>query len=107
MNTYLVIGLGRFGTELALKLYECGVDVTELLANKLNLPTEGAATIRIDGKRLGSGDYEITTIGSGAIGNVALDLDSAALDGRKASLRVEDGKLFLNIKPDGFKVIVR
>lgn len=94
------------GTTLAL-VYSSGGNGSPLLANKLNLPTEGAATIRIDGKRLGSGDYEITTIGSGAIGNVALDLDSAALDGRKASLRVEDGKLFLNIKPDGFKVIVR
>lgn len=94
------------GTTLAL-VYSSGGNGSPLLANKLNLPTEGAATIRIDGKRLGSGDYEITTIGSGNIENVALDLDSAALDGRKASLRVEDGKLFLNIKPDGFKVIVR
>ena len=96
------------GTTLALD-YSSGGNGSALLANKLNLPTEGAATIRIDGKRLGSGDYEITTIGSGNIENVALDLDCSALDGRKASLRVdvENGKLFLNIKPDGFKVIVR
>jgi hypothetical protein len=94
------------GTTLALD-YSSGDNGSALLANKLNLPTEGAATIRIDGKRLGSGDYEITTIGSGNIKNVTLDLYSSALDGRKASLRVEEGKLFLNIKPDGFKVIVR
>ena len=27
MKSYVVIGLGRFGTEMALKLYECGEDV--------------------------------------------------------------------------------
>lgn len=40
MNTYLVIGLGRFGTELALKLYECGeevmvIDLDETLVDKI------------------------------------------------------------------------
>lgn len=27
MKSYVVIGLGRFGTEMALKLYDCGEDV--------------------------------------------------------------------------------
>ena len=27
MKSYLVIGLGRFGAELAVKLYECGEEV--------------------------------------------------------------------------------
>ena len=27
MNSYVVIGLGRFGAEMALKLYDCGEDV--------------------------------------------------------------------------------
>ena len=75
------------------------------LSNTLNLPTEGVATIRIDGKRLRTGI--IATIGSGATENVALDMNSAALDGRKAMLRVEGDKLILNIEPDGFRVIVR
>ena len=77
------------------------------LANTLNLPTEGTATLRIDGsKRLRSGDdQEIATVASGT--GVALDPNSTALDGRKATLRVEEGKLILNIVSDGTVIIVR
>lgn len=77
------------------------------LANPLNLPTEGKATLRIDGKRLRHGDHEIATVGTGATENVALDPASVALAGRKATLRVEGGKLYLTIKPDGTMIIVR
>lgn len=77
------------------------------LSNTLNLPTEGVATIRIDGKRLCTGDNEIAIVGSGAIENVELDMNSDALAGRKATLRVEGDKLILDIEPDGFRVIVR
>ena len=80
------------------------------LANTLNLPTgeNEVATIRIDGKRLKSGvDHEIATVGTGTIANVTLDSDGKALDGRKGTLRVEDGKLMLNIQPSGLRVIIR
>ena len=80
------------------------------LENTLNLPTgeEGVATIRIDGVHLRSGDHVIATLGNAdTSANVALDANSAALGGRKAALRVEDGNLILNIKPGGFKVIVK
>ena len=79
------------------------------LVNTLNLPTgeNEVATICIDGARLKSGDHEIATVGTGATANVALDPASAALDGRKGTLRVEDGKLMLNIQPSGLMVIIR
>ena len=78
------------------------------LANTLNLPTEGTAIIRIDGNRLKGGvDHEIATVGTGATANVTLDENSAALAGRKHTLKVEDGKLKLNIQPDGLMVIIR
>jgi len=78
------------------------------LTNSLNLPTEGAATIRIDGERLKAGDHIIATVGNAATSaNVALDENSAVLAGRKAELRVEDGKLLLNIKSAGTIFIVR
>ncbi len=73
----------------------------------LVLPATGTATIRIDGARLKSGDHEIATVASGASVNVALNPDSEALDGRKGTLRVEDGKLMLNIQPSGLRVIIR
>jgi hypothetical protein len=63
-------------------------------------------TIRIDGKRLKYGvDHEIATVGTTA--NVTLAPASEALDGRKGTLRVEDGKLMLNIQPSGLRVIIR
>ena len=73
----------------------------------LALPTTGTAAIRIDGARLKSGDHVIATVGTGATANVALAPASKALDGRKGALRVEDGKLILNIEPTGLMVIFR
>ena len=79
------------------------------LSNTLNLPTgEGdVATIRINGTKLSPGDYEIATVGTGATANVTLDPDSPVLAGRKGSLRVENNKLVLNVKPIGLMVIFR
>ena len=76
------------------------------LANALNLPTEGKATIRIDGKRLSSGRQEIAAVESGSM----VDLDkenSKALAGRDGWLEIDDGKLYLTIKPDGTVLIIR
>ena len=80
------------------------------IPNTLNLPTgENKVTkIRIDGKRLRSGDNIIATVGNNATtANVELDGDSSALDGRKATLRVEGGILILNVASDGLMIIVR
>ena len=82
---------------------------TYTLANTLNLPTTGTATLRIDGKRLRSGEgLEIATIGNAAsvtTDNVKIEGD--AIGGRKTTLRIEDGKLLLNIQPEGLMVIFR
>ena len=73
----------------------------------LALPTTGAATIRIDGKRLSSGDHVVATVVSGTAANVAPDLSGTALDGRKASFRIDNGSLVLNIEPNATVIIVR
>ena len=77
------------------------------LANTLKLPTEGTATLRIDGRRLRHGEHVIASDVTGEPENVKLDGKSSALAGRKATLRVEGGKLYLTIKPDGTMIIVR
>ena len=94
------------GTTLALT----ATSSTYTFANTLNLPTgeNEVATIRIDGTRLCSGDQEIATVGNEATtANVALDPASLALNGRKGSLRVEDGKLILKVIPSGLMLIFR
>ena len=77
------------------------------LANTLKLPTEGMAKIRIDGKRLLSGDHMIASVATGSADDVAPDLSSESLSGRRASFRIEDGKLLLNIESNGTMIIVR
>ena len=77
------------------------------IANTINLPTEGKAKIRIDGKRLKSGPHVIATVASGADANVELDPNSSALDGRKGDISVDNGQLILNIKSNAFNIIVR
>ena len=72
----------------------------------VTLPTDGVATIRIDGERLRGGDHTIATVASGTTANVTLDPASTALDGRKGSLRVDGSNLVLNIEPTGAMVIV-
>ena len=96
------------GTKLVLTQPSGSNEFTPLV-NTLNLPTgeNEAATIRIDGKRLKSGDHVIATVGTGATANVALAPASKALDGRKGTLRVEDDKLMLNIQPSGLMLIFR
>ena len=91
------------GTTLALTSTSNAFTAIE---NTLTLPTEGTATIRIGGARLKSGDHEIAPVGTGTAANVTIDPASAALDGRKASVRVEEGKLVLNVASGGFTLIV-
>ena len=73
----------------------------------LALPTTGAATIRINGGRLRSGDHVVATVVSGTAANVTPDLSGAALNGRRASFRVDNGALVLNIQSNGTKIVVR
>ena len=99
-------GSGTITLGAGTKLVLTANSSTYQLSNTLNLPTEGTATLRIDGTRLRSGDdQEIATVASGT--GVALDPNSTALAGRKATLRVEEGKLILNIVSDGTVIIVR
>ena len=100
-------GAITLGAGTTLALTATGKDFTAI-ANTINLPTEGTATIRIDGTRLKIGGREIAAVASGTTANVAIDGNSAALNGRRAALEVkEDGKLHLNIKSAGTKVVVR
>ena len=77
------------------------------IANTINLPTEGSASVRIDGARLKSGEHEIAAVGTGTTANIALDLAGSALAGRRAALRVENGMLKLDIKPVGLMIIFK
>ena len=82
MKSYVVIGLGRFGTEMALKLYNCGedvlaIDTDEVIIDKLaDRVTKAVAADARDLdvlKKLGVDDFD------GAIVAVGSDLGSSAL----------------------------
>gem|GEM_PF-6799692 len=78
------------------------------LLSPIILPTDGVATLRIDGTRLASGKHTIATdVAADAADHLTVDPASAALGGRKAILAVEDGNLVLDVKSSGLKVIVR
>ena len=78
------------------------------LPSPIVLPTDGVATLRIGGTRLASGKHTIATnVAADAADYLVVDPASAALDGRKTTLAVEDGDLVLNVKCSGLKVIVR
>lgn len=95
------------GTKLVLTQPSGSNEFTPL-DNTLNLPTEGTATIRIDGARLSSGYHTIlSNVTAGATANVNLDMTGTALDGRKASLAVDGSNLVLTIVSPGLSVFVR
>ncbi len=82
MKSYVVIGLGRFGTEMALKLYNCGedvmaIDTNEVIIDKLaDRVTKAVAADARDLdvlKKLGVDDFD------GAIVAVGSDLGASAL----------------------------
>ena len=97
-------GTITLGAGTTLALTSNSREVTPL-ANTLKLPTEGTAKLRIDGKRLRSGEHAIAAVDSGA--NIILDSASTAIGVRKSMLKVEDGKLYLAVEPDGTKIIIR
>ena len=82
MKSYIVIGLGRFGAEMAVKLYECGEDVLamdtdETLVDKIaDRVTRAVAADAKDVdvlKKLGAGNFDRAVVAVGS------DLAASAL----------------------------
>lgn len=82
MKSYIVIGLGRFGAEMAVKLYECGedvlaVDTDEALVDKIaDRVTRAVAADARDAdvlKKLGAGNFDRAVVAVGS------DLAASAL----------------------------
>jgi len=85
----------------------------------VTLPAEGAATIRIDGERLKSGEdftvCSLTDLPDGYVLKDHLNITGTALDGRKYEVKTVEvtenettvTKLVLNIYPAGMMVIIR
>lgn len=82
MKSYIVIGLGRFGAEMAVKLYECGedvlaVDTDEMLVDKIaDRVTRAVAADARDVdvlKKLGAGNFDRAVVAVGS------DLAASAL----------------------------
>ena len=82
MKSYIVIGLGRFGAEMAVKLYECGedvlaVDTDESLVDKIaDRVTRAVAADAKDVdvlKKLGAGNFDRAVVAVGS------DLAASAL----------------------------
>ena len=82
MKSYIVIGLGRFGAEMAVKLYECGEDVLamdtdEALVDKIaDRVTRAVAADAKDVdvlKKLGAGNFDRPVVAVGS------DLAASAL----------------------------
>ena len=89
MKSYVVIGLGRFGTELATRLYACGeevmvIDTNELLVDKIaDRVTRAVAADARDVdvlRKLGVGnfDYAVVAVGTdlGASALITMNLKS-------------------------------
>lgn len=73
----------------------------------LALPATGTATLCIDGAKLRAGDYVLLDSVPENYENLTVDRTATAIDGRKASVVEKDGKLVLNIVPDGLIIIFR
>ena len=82
MYSYIVIGLGRFGTEMAIKLYECGeevlaIDTNESIIDKIaDRVTRAVAADARDVdvlKKLGAGNMDRAVVAVGS------DLAASAL----------------------------
>ena len=75
MKSYIIIGLGRFGAEMAVKLYECGEDVLavdqdEALVDKIaDRVTRAVAADARDAdvlKKLGAGNFDRAVVAVGS-----------------------------------------
>ncbi len=90
MNSCVVIGLGRFGREMATKLFECGdevlaVDISEQLVDKIaDRVTRAVAADARDRDvlgRIGAGNYEraVVAIGSDLAASALITMNLKAL----------------------------
>ena len=82
MKSYIVIGLGRFGAEMAVKLYDCGeevlaIDTDDTLVDKIadRVTRAVAADVRdVDVlRKLGAGNFDVAIVAVGS------DLAASAL----------------------------
>ena len=91
MKSYLVIGLGRFGTELALKLYDCGeevmvIDTDETLVDKIaDRVTRAVAADARDPdvlEKLGAENFDraIVAVGSDLAASALITMNLKALN---------------------------
>ncbi len=90
MKSYIVIGLGRFGAEMAVKLYECGedvlaVDTDEALVDKIaDRVTRAVAADARDAdvlKKLGAGNFDraVVAVGSDLAASALITMNLKAL----------------------------
>lgn len=90
MKSYIVIGLGRFGAEMAVKLYECGEDVLavdqdETLVDKIaDRVTRAVAADARDAdvlKKLGAGNFDraIVAVGSDLAASALITMNLKSL----------------------------
>ena len=90
MKSYIVIGLGRFGAEMAVKLYECGEDVLavdqdEALVDKIaDRVTRAVAADARDAdvlKKLGAGNFDraIVAVGSDLAASALITMNLKSL----------------------------
>ena len=90
MKSYIVIGLGRFGAEMAVKLYECGEDVLaidqdETLVDKIaDRVTRAVAADAKDAdvlKKLGAGNFDraIVAVGSDLAASALITMNLKSL----------------------------
>ena len=78
------------------------------LTNTLTLPTEGKATLRINGDRLKSGDHILVEgVSAGAESLLNVELAETVKDGRRYDVAVKDGNLVLSFASKGFILIVQ
>ncbi len=96
------------GTTLAVESSGNTIALSNFIVPGLALPETGTATLRIDGTRLKGGEHVILeNAPAGAAEHLVLDMNSPALDSRRASLSVVNGKLVLNVQPSGLIMIFR
>lgn len=77
-----------------------------LLPSTIALPATGTATLRIDGAKLQLGKHEILASGATADSVNHLTVTGTAIGGRDTQLRVEDGKLILEVFPKGMTILI-
>ena len=90
MNSYVVIGLGRFGSEVAIRLCECGeevmaIDMDDLLVDRIadRVTRSGAADARDRDvlEKLGAGSFDraIVAVGSDLAASALITMNLKAL----------------------------